>query len=100
MQQEAARKLSFTAKKTMQIAQQLYEGLDVGEEGTVGLITYMRTDATRVSNEAISAVRGLIKSEFGASYLPANPALSHRNRVRRKPMKPFGPPLWNALRRE
>lgn len=73
MQQEAARKLSFTAKKTMQIAQQLYEGLDVGEEGTVGLITYMRTDATRVSNEAISAVRGLIKSEFGASYLPANP---------------------------
>src|SRR5690606_9392467 len=71
MQQEAARKLGFTAKKTMQIAQQLYEGLDVGDEGTVGLITYMRTDATRVSQEAVDAVRELIQSQFGTEYLPA-----------------------------
>lgn len=73
MQQEAARKLGFTAKKTMQIAQQLYEGLDVGDEGTVGLITYMRTDATRVSQEAVDAVRELIQSQFGTEYLPAKP---------------------------
>lgn len=73
MQQEAARKLRFSAKKTMQIAQQLYEGLDVGDEGTVGLITYMRTDATRVSQEAVEAVRGLIQSQFGKEYLPTRP---------------------------
>ncbi len=73
MQQEAARKLGFSAKKTMQIAQQLYEGLDVGDEGTVGLITYMRTDATRVSTEAVTAVRQLIQTEFGADYVPAKP---------------------------
>ena len=73
MQQEAARKLGFTAKKTMQVAQQLYEGLDVGDEGTVGLITYMRTDATRVSNEALSAVRKLIEGEYGKDYVPAKP---------------------------
>lgn len=73
MQQEAARKLGFTAKKTMQVAQQLYEGLDVGKEGTVGLITYMRTDATRVSNEAISAVRSYIQGHYGASFVPSRP---------------------------
>lgn len=73
LQQEAARKLNFTAKKTMRIAQQLYEGLDIGKEGTVGLITYMRTDATRVSNEAISEVRSFIDQEFGQDYLPKSP---------------------------
>ena len=57
----------------MQVAQQLYEGLDVGDEGTVGLITYMRTDATRVSNEALSAVRKLIEGEYGKDYVPAKP---------------------------
>src|SRR5207342_358131 len=57
LQQEAARKLGFQPKRTMQLAQHLYEGVELGSEGSVGLITYMRTDSTRVSNEALDAVR-------------------------------------------
>lgn len=73
MQQEAARKLGFPAKKTMRIAQQLYEGLPMGKAGTLGLITYMRTDATRVSDEAIREVRGFIEETHGANYVPSKP---------------------------
>lgn len=73
LQQEAARKLNFTAKKTMHIAQQLYEGLDVGDEGSVGLITYMRTDAVRVADEAVTEVRQMISSKYGKNFLPARP---------------------------
>ena len=73
LQQEAYRKLSFPAKKTMWIAQKLYEGVDLGPLGTVGLITYMRTDSVRVSTEAIQQVRGWIKGRFGDSYLPPKP---------------------------
>jgi DNA topoisomerase-1 len=73
LQQEAGRKLRYTAKKTMATAQRLYEGLEVGDEGAVGLITYMRTDSVRVSDEAIAAVRAHISTSFGASYLPQNP---------------------------
>lgn len=73
LQQEAARKLRFTAKKTMMVAQQLYEGLDVGAEGSVGLITYMRTDSTRVADEAVKEVREYITSRYGKEYLPAKP---------------------------
>jgi DNA topoisomerase-1 len=73
LQQEAYRKLSFPAKKTMWIAQKLYEGIDLGPLGTVGLITYMRTDSVRVSTEAIQQVRGWIKDRFGDSYLPPKP---------------------------
>jgi DNA topoisomerase-1 len=73
LQQEAYRKLSFPAKKTMWIAQKLYEGVDVGPLGTVGLITYMRTDSVRVSTEAIQQVRGWIKDRFGDFYLPPKP---------------------------
>ncbi|MDI7260661.1 MAG: type I DNA topoisomerase [Thermodesulfobacteriota bacterium] len=73
LQQEASRKLSFTAYKTMRIAQKLYEGVDLGEMGTVGLITYMRTDSPRVSSEAVHQVRGWIKTRFGESYLPSKP---------------------------
>ncbi|MBI5344268.1 MAG: type I DNA topoisomerase, partial [Deltaproteobacteria bacterium] len=73
LQQEAARKLGFTAKKTMMIAQQLYEGVELGEEGPVGLISYMRTDSTRLSNEAVEAARTYIQAKFGAEYLPARP---------------------------
>lgn len=71
LQQEAARKLNFPARKTMRLAQQLYEGLPLGKEGTLGLITYMRTDATRVSQEAIVEVRDFIKDSYGAPYVPA-----------------------------
>jgi DNA topoisomerase-1 len=73
LQQEAFRKLSFPAQKTMRIAQKLYEGVDLGEMGMVGLITYMRTDSVRVSTEAIHQVRGWIKEHFGDSHLPPKP---------------------------
>jgi DNA topoisomerase-1 len=73
LQQEAYRKLSFPAKKTMWIAQKLYEGVDLGPLGTVGLITYMRTDSVRVSTEAVQQVREWIKERFGDSYLPPKP---------------------------
>ena len=73
LQQEAYRKLSFPAKKTMWIAQKLYEGIDLGQLGMVGMITYMRTDSVRVSTEAIQQVRGWIKNRFGDSYLPPKP---------------------------
>jgi DNA topoisomerase-1 len=73
MQQEAARKLGFRAYKTMSVAQQLYEGLDIGGEGTVGLITYMRTDSTRIAESAQAEARDWIASEFGAEYVPAQP---------------------------
>ncbi len=73
LQQEAYRKLSFSAQKTMRIAQRLYEGADLGSIGTVGLITYMRTDSPRVSSEAVHQVRDWIKGRFGDTYLPPKP---------------------------
>lgn len=73
LQQEASRKLGFAARKTMSLAQDLYEGLDVGDEGTVGLITYLRTDSTRVSEEAQTGAREFIESEFGRAYRPEKP---------------------------
>lgn len=73
VQQEAARKLRFTAKKTMAIAQQLYEGIELGEEGAVGLITYMRTDSHRVAPEAQEWARKLIERVYGRDYIPENP---------------------------
>jgi DNA topoisomerase I len=72
-QQDASRKLRFSVKRAMMIAQRLYEGVDVGEEGTAGLITYMRTDSTRVSADAIREVREYIPAEFGDKYLPQSP---------------------------
>jgi DNA topoisomerase-1 len=70
LQQEAVRKLHFTAKKTMTIAQHLYEGIELGSEGSVGLITYMRTDSTRVAEVALDAARTYIRRKFGEPYLP------------------------------
>ncbi|SEN79150.1 type I DNA topoisomerase [Lihuaxuella thermophila] len=75
LQQEAARKLNFRAQKTMAVAQQLYEGVDIGKEGTVGLITYMRTDSTRVSNTAQEEARSYIQNTFGTDYVPATPRI-------------------------
>ena len=68
LQQEASRKLGFSSKKTMSIAQQLYEGIDIKDEGTVGLITYIRTDSTRISKEAIDMSRSFIVENFGKEY--------------------------------
>ncbi len=73
LQQEASRKLRFTTSKTMQIAQQLYEGVDVEGEGIVGLITYIRTDSVRLSDEAIAAAREYIPAQYGPAYLPETP---------------------------
>ena len=73
LQQEASRKLRYNARRTMSIAQRLYEGLDVGEKEPVGLITYMRTDSTRVSAEALDDARSVIAEKFGAAYLPEKP---------------------------
>ncbi|MBI4687051.1 MAG: type I DNA topoisomerase [Nitrospirae bacterium] len=73
LQQEAARKLRFPAKKTMFIAQQLYEGIELGEEGPVGLITYMRTDSVRIAQEAQHEAREFITAKFGKDYLPEKP---------------------------
>ncbi|UCG86817.1 MAG: type I DNA topoisomerase [Gemmatimonadota bacterium] len=75
LQQEAAKRLGFTARRTMSCAQQLYEGVELGDEGAVGLITYMRTDSTRVAASAIEEVRSYIKSEYDDRYLPAKPNL-------------------------
>jgi DNA topoisomerase-1 len=69
LQQEAARKLNMRAKKTMSLAQQLYEGIDIGKEGTVGLITYMRTDSTRISETAQKEARGYIEEIYGKDYV-------------------------------
>ncbi|MGP4080242.1 type I DNA topoisomerase [Pseudalkalibacillus sp. R45] len=73
LQQEAARKLNFRAKKTMMMAQQLYEGIDIGKEGTVGLITYMRTDSTRVSDVAKSEARDYITEQYGSKFTSNRP---------------------------
>jgi DNA topoisomerase I len=73
LQQESSRKLRFSVKRTMMLAQRLYEGVELGTEGSVGLITYMRTDSPRVSNEALDEVRGLIKERFGAQFVPETP---------------------------
>jgi DNA topoisomerase-1 len=73
LQQEAWRKLRFTAKKTMSLAQRLYEGVELGSEGPVGLITYMRTDSVRISAEALQEVRQFIAEKFGPDYLPEKP---------------------------
>ncbi|MDZ7373080.1 MAG: type I DNA topoisomerase [candidate division KSB1 bacterium] len=73
MQQEASKRLGFTAKRTMAVAQQLYEGVELGPEGSVGLITYMRTDSTRIAEEALRAVREYIASAYGTDYLPKEP---------------------------
>lgn len=70
MQQEAYRKLNFTAKKTMRVAQQLYEGITLGKEGSVGLITYMRTDSTRIADVAKADAASFIRSRYGEQYLP------------------------------
>jgi DNA topoisomerase-1 len=75
LQQEASRKLGFSARKTMSLAQQLYEGLEIGDEGTTGLITYIRTDSVRVASEAQEEGRSVITQMFGKEYVPAKPRM-------------------------
>jgi DNA topoisomerase I len=75
LQQESSRKLRFSVKRTMMLAQGLYEGKEMGEEGAVGLITYMRTDSVRVSEDALNEVRGYVAEKYGANFLPPTPNL-------------------------
>ena len=77
LQQEAAKRLRFSARRTMSSAQRLYEGKEIGSRGATGLITYMRTDSTRVALEAVEGARAWVDSEFGARYLPQSPRLWH-----------------------
>ncbi|HXG38786.1 MAG TPA: type I DNA topoisomerase, partial [Bacteroidota bacterium] len=81
LQQEAARRLRFSAKRTMMLAQKLYEGVELGSEGLTGLITYMRTDSTRLSEEAIAHVREYIYSNYGKEYLPKEPRLFKKGKA-------------------
>jgi DNA topoisomerase I len=82
LQQEASRKLNFTGRKTMQIAQQLYEGVDLGPEGSTGLITYMRTDSTNVASVAQQEAREVIAARFGQAFLPSSPPVYTRKSPR------------------
>ena len=75
LQQEAFKKLRFPVRKTMQVAQRLYEGIELGQDGSVGLITYMRTDSTRISDDALREVRARIAETWGAEYLPEKPVV-------------------------
>ncbi len=81
MQQEAAHKLRFSAKKTMMLAQRLYEGVDLGDEGPVGLITYMRTDSTRVAKEAVKEATTLINGRFGKDFVPQRAPVYKRGKM-------------------
>jgi DNA topoisomerase-1 len=83
LQQEAAKRLGFSAKRTMRAAQRLYEGVEAGEEGAVGLITYMRTDSPRVSAAALDAVRAFIGEHYSEEYLPATPNIYRTKKAAR-----------------
>lgn len=75
IQQDAARRLRFSVKRTMMLAQQLYEGIELGDEGRIGLITYMRTDSTRISDDAMHMVRSYVSDVYGETYLPEKPVI-------------------------
>jgi DNA topoisomerase-1 len=94
LQQDSSTRLRFSPKKTMKVAQELYEGIDLGE-GTTGLITYMRTDSTRVSDEAQKSVRAYIAQTFGKKYEGPGPKTKQR-RTRREHMRQFVPPTWRV----
>ncbi|MBI3789105.1 MAG: type I DNA topoisomerase, partial [Ignavibacteriales bacterium] len=81
LQQEAARRLRLSAKRTMMLAQKLYEGVEVGDEGATGLITYMRTDSTRLSAEAVTQVREYIFENYGKEYVPKEPRLFKKGKA-------------------
>jgi DNA topoisomerase-1 len=81
LQQEAARKLGFTASRTMRVAQDLYEGVELPGEGSVGLITYLRTDSTRVAPEAVEEARAYIRDNYGPQYLPEAPRAHRKSKA-------------------
>ena len=99
MQQEASRKLSMTPRRTMAIAQQLYEGVDIEGEGAVGLITYMRTDSLRITEEALAAAKTLHSRPVRQGLLSApDPPLQGQGRAPRMPTRPSVPATWTGRR--
>jgi len=96
LQQEAWRRLHFTAQRTMRIAQQLYEGLSVGEEGVVGLITYMRTDSTKVAESAVREARIYIKGKYGPEFIPPQPRGFTKKVKGAQHTKPFVQQRWSV----
>ena len=96
LQQDAYQRHRFPVRKTMQIAQKLYEGVDLGGGERVGLITYMRTDSMRVAAEALAAVRELIAEQYGREFLPEKPNFFKNRSRRRTPTRRSGPPTRRA----
>jgi len=99
LQQEASKRLNFFSKRTMKVAQELYEGLEIGKEGTIGLITYLRTDSTRVSPVAQAEALEYIKENFGAEYAPETANEYKSRKVPRMLMKLYDPLLFIGLRK-
>ena len=99
LQQAAYNRLRFSAKRTMTLAQRLYEGVELGDEGSVALITYMRTDSVNVSNDAIAQVREFVGSNYGSNYLPESRTSLNRRNKRRKRTRRFVPRMSAARRR-
>ena len=99
LQQESSRKLRFSVKRTMMLAQRLYEGIEIGKEGAVGLITYMRTDSTRICDDAIADVRHYISERYGATSCRPRPTSTRARRTRRTRTKPSAPPPWPTRRK-
>ncbi len=98
LQQQAILRLRFGGDRTMKMAQRLYEGVDLGSEGSVALITYMRTDSTRVSADALQAVRAHIDSKYGSAYLPANPHTYASGKSARRPTRRSARPICPTRR--
>src|SRR5262249_13647084 len=92
LQQEAVRKLRFSTQRTMRVAQQLYEGLALGDEGEVGLITYMRTDSTRLADEAVQEARQYIHEHYGKDYVPPQPRRSRSQKAAQEAHEAIRPP--------
>ena len=100
LQQESSRKLRFSVKRTMMLAQRLYEGIELGKEGAVGLITYMRTDSTRISDDALQRRAALHRASATArSSCPIRPTSTNPRRTRRTRTKPSAPLPWRSRRK-
>lgn len=95
LQQEASRKLGFATKRTMSAAQRLYEGVEIKGHGTLGLITYMRTDSVRVSQEAVEAAKEYIVNHFGSQYVPARPRVYKNKNSSQDAHEAIRPTYWN-----
>lgn len=99
LQQEASRKLGFQAKRTMKAAQELYEGVDIEGMGAVGLITYMRTDSLRISEDAVQEAVQFIGERWGKQYLPSKPRHYKARATHRTVTRPFAPPPLHSHQR-